>query len=57
MTTQLVIFQGANGDNILSIIRGGSMKPDFNHEIYYSEAAFGFKARITLTMDSELRLS
>src|SRR4051812_3119043 len=63
MSTQLVLFHGSPGDNILNIIRDGSMRPDPNHEIYYSatledafvhgadskrKAAFVFKARITL---------
>ena len=63
MNNRLEVYHGANGDNILSIIRDGVMRPDSNREIYFSatnedvfqhggdikrNATFGFKARITL---------
>ena len=70
MGNQLEVFHGTDGDNILSIIRDGSMRADLNHEIYYSvrfedvlvhgadskrKAAFGFKARITLPAGASQR--
>jgi hypothetical protein len=70
MSNQFEVFHGTDGDNILSIIRDGSMRPDSNHEIYYSirfedvlahgadskrKAAFGFKARIQLPAGASQR--
>jgi hypothetical protein len=56
-------FHGSPGDNILSIIRDRSMRPDASHKLYFSHryddafqhgadlkrrAAFAFKAKVTL---------
>lgn len=65
-----ILFHGANGDNILNIIRDGSMRPDANHEIYFSathedtfahgpdskrKASFGFKAQVNLPAGASQR--
>lgn len=63
MPNELTLFHGATGDNILSIIRERSMRPDRDGLVYFSEkfedalqhgadtrrkASFAFKAAITI---------
>jgi len=63
MTTIYELFHGTEGDNILGILGQGAMRPNDDHQIYFSErfedalqhgaderrrAAFAFKARVTI---------
>ena len=70
MSTVHEVFHGTEGDNVLSILGQGLMRPDEDHEIYFSQrfedalkhgadekrrAAFAFKARVTIPDGASVR--
>ena len=69
MSNEYDLYHGTKGDNILSIINDGLMRPDAGHKVYFSErledslqhggdlkrkATFAFKARITVPSGASL---
>ena len=63
MANEYTLFHGAEGDNILGIIRDGCMRPDLHCQVYFSErfddalqhgadrkrgASFAFRATVVI---------